>query len=366
MAAALLGGAVPFFSRRSMAVESSDSRLFFFGGVGARGTESILDVSADMWCFDTIALSWREVEQRSPWPSPRRCVGLAGKNGQLLLWGGSGVVDADTASPRYNFLNDFWVFDTTTEDWSVLAESENHLLCPESSARPVPRYTPVFRNAGGRLFLFGGYTEDRLGKRKLNDAWIWGDGMWQPVAMTGKPGYRRDAGSPGLRYGCMSATDGQHVFVCGGFSDEGDHIDVWRFDIEKRTWDLLAEDVVAHRRMPAARYCAAFACHERRLFLFGGRSRRYPKRNFNDLWTFDLQSNTWILLSDNRQPHCYGAEAAFPAYHAKASSVVVGDCWYLWGGEGVSGHVSDFWRFSFPSNAWQLVQAARSDDPKFW
>jgi hypothetical protein len=36
------------------------------------------------------------------------------------------------------------------------------------------------------------------------------------------------------------------------------------------------------------------------------------------------------------------------------------------GGEGMNGNVSDFWRFDFQKPQWQMAQAARPDDPRFW
>ena len=81
---------------------------------------------------------------------------------------------------------------------------------------------------------------------------------------------------------------------------------------------------------------------------------------------FDLDRRRWECLHGNRVPHTYDASAQFPGYHAKLAAAAVGANWYLWGGEGLSGHVSDFWRFSFDTLQWQLLQAARPDDPKFW
>ena len=100
--------------------------------------------------------------------------------------------------------------------------------------------------------------------------------------------------------------------------------------------------------------------------MFGGRSRKDPKANYNDLWCFDLGQEQWRCISPNRTPHRYDAAAAFPGYHAKSASAVIDRQWYVWGGEGLHGHVSDFWRFSFDTLEWQLLQAARPDDPRFW
>lgn len=348
-----------------MAAVSNGDRIYFFGGVGAAGTESILDVAADLWCFDTANLLWRQVPFFGAWPSPRRCVGWISFGNKLLLWGGSATFDQVDGTRAYNFLNDEWAFDISTETWQLLRSSDEHRLAPLDDARPCPRYTPVFQAIGKDLFLFGGYTEDRLGKRKLNDAWIRSGQYWTKIPFGESQGYGFGDDWPGLRYGSMSAVDETCVYICGGFADDGDHNDLWAFHMAERRWYLLSHEQQTDS-LPQARYCAAFAYYGHRLFLFGGRSRRHPKLNFNDLWVYDLISGKWSELSRNRTPHCYDGTTDYPAYHAKASSAVVGKYWYIWGGEGNRGHVSDFWRLDFQTLQWQMIQVARLDDPKLW
>lgn len=351
-----------------MAATSHGSSIYFFGGVGATGTESILDVSADLWCFDADALSWRPIAHSSTiWPSARRCVGWTTEREHLLLWGGSGISVESDGVRKHNFLNDLWQFDPVAETWLLVRPTDDNRHTPidDGDPFPFPRYTPVFQSVGNELFLFGGYTEDRLGKRKLNDAWVRSSNHWQQVPFSAKTGYGVEADWPGLRYGSMATADEACVYVCGGFSDDGDHNDLWCFDMTSRQWHLLTPDHDSGTA-PEARYCGAFARYARRLFLFGGRSRRFPKVNFNDLWMFDLDAKVWSRLSDNRSPHRYDSAAEFPGYHAKSSSAIVGQHWYIWGGEGLHGHVSDFWRFDFQKLEWQLIQTARPDDPVFW
>lgn len=362
----LLSFDVPIFSRRSMAAASYGSNIYFFGGVGATGTESILDVSSDLFCFDTRKLRWRQIQQTEIWPSARRCVGWTRVMDRMLLWGGSGVERRqDSETLQHTFLNDEWVFDPATETWQVIKLSDDHRAAPLNDFRPSPRYTPILHDVEGEQFLFGGYTEDRFGKRKLNDTWLNSGGVWSMIPAYGKEGYGHKDSWPGLRYGAMSAADKVAVYVFGGFSDDGDHNDLWRFDLSSRRWNQLAPDITG-QNFPQARYCAAFAIYGNCLFMFGGRSRRYPKLNFNDLWVFDLKDLSWIQLRDNSSTHLYSILADYPGYHAKSSSSVVGKFWYIWGGEGACGHVSDFWRFDLSNFSWQLIQAARKDDPKFW
>lgn len=343
--------------------------MYVFGGVGVQGTESILDVTDELWRFDTRSLAWARIPRSDPWPAARRCAGFAAHDQGVSLFGGSGVCREDGGGRRYTFLNDLWTFDPVALRWCCMASTEEHRAVPSDDRperlRPLPRYTPVYWWLQGAIVMFGGYTEDRLGKRKLNDLWVHRDGAWRAISSEGASGYRQGARWPGVRYGCMSASQGRTLYLCGGFSDAGDHIDLWQFDLDEERWRLHAPDQRS-AEVPAPRYCAAVALAHGSFWLFGGRSRAHPKLNFNDLWRFDLAQGRWHLIHGNREPHRYDAHADFPAYHAKAATAVVGTHWYLWGGEGAHGHVSDFWRFDLSRRVWELVQPARPDDPQFW
>jgi N-acetylneuraminic acid mutarotase len=368
MSGPLLPGHAPFFSRRSMSMTSCRGRLICFGGVGAGGTESILDVTDECWLFDTRTMQWRPIARSAPWPSARRCPGFTAAPAGALLWGGSGVATHD-GQLRYTFLNDCWRFDLESESWVELHRSDDHRESPIAESQqlyPSPRYTPVFQPAGDSgYFLYSGYTEDRLGKRNLDDAWMWDGARWSQVECDGPGGYDGRATWPGVRYGAVSAAADAVVYVFGGYSASGDHNDLWQFDASSLRWSLLSKHDEQSDR-PEPRYCGAMAAHNGALIVFGGRSRRYPKKNFNDVWIFDVHARTWLRLTDNHGPHIYDASATSPGYHAKAAHAVDGDFWYLWGGEGRSGHVSDFWRFSLVERRWQMLQAARPDDPAFW
>jgi hypothetical protein len=363
----LIGGSAPFFSRRSMSMAAVGERLVCFGGVGAAGTESILDVTDACWSFDTRSMEWREVAKAGPWPEARRCPGFVTTTDGVWLWGGSGVAPAP-AGTRHTFLNDWWLFQSATDSWTLVRGSDDHLVAPTSEHEdryPSPRYTPVLTPVSQSMLLFSGYTEDRLGHRKLNDAWLCGRGNWKKLEPAGPAGYHDGAAWPGLRYGSGSAALDGNAYVFGGFSDDGDHNDIWEFNGRMGEWRLLRAES-ADPAQPLPRYCAAVTADSGRVLVFGGRSRRDPKANYNDLWSFDLTTRRWECLSPNRLPHRYDSAAEFPGYHAKSGSAVSGGYWYLWGGEGLRGHVSDFWRLSLSAARWELIQEARPDDPEFW
>ena len=274
----------------------------------------------------------------------------------LVLWGGSRIGRTPDGRLCHNFLNDLWIFDPSTGHWSCV-EGKG----AGTSSRPGERYTPNFHRTVDGLFLFGGYTEDALGKRKLNDAWIRRDSTWHVIPPAEPAGYREGAAWPGVRYGSHSATDGTSVYIFGGFSDDGDHNDLWVYGNGR--FELIRGDSDSPT-IPLARYCAAFEFHQGGLFLFGGRSRRDPKANYSDLWRFDLADRTWSEIHGHGTVDRAGLPT--PGYHAKSSVAVHDGVLYIWGGEGPHGHVSDFWSFSFDDRRWTLISPPRDDDPLFW
>ncbi len=334
---------VPFRARRSTNAAAVGDRIYFFGGVGANtGTESILDVSDELWCYEPADASWRRVPRTDPWPEPRRCSGFAAHGEAILLWGGSGV-----AGETYTFLDDFWRFQVRGERWELI----------EAHGSPPARYWPVFVGRSDDTALFGGYTEDAVDKRKLDDLWLRVESEWRAVDRPPRP-----HDWPSARYGAAGASLDGDVVACFGFGDE-DHNDVWL--LRGESWEAISPD----RRdsdAPPPRYCAAVAVHERMLVVFGGRSRSRPKDDFDDLWILDLDSGAWSLVAPGGGPQRYDGTTSAPAYHAKAATACHGGFMYLWGGEGLRGHVSDFWRLDLATLQWEPLQPARDDDPILW
>lgn len=360
-----MNSVLPFNARRSMAMCSDGELIYCFGGVGKNYTESILDVSNDFYSYDIKNKTWKQLdESESIMPSSRRCIGFVSSENKIFLWGGSSICELDKRL-TYNFLNDFWQYDLKNSVWSRIEPSDDNRISPLDNSKPSPRYTPIFEKIEDSFILFGGYTEDSLGKRKLNDIWKYKDNKWCLIEFPNKiEGYNFDANYPGIRYGCMSAVDANKLYICGGFSDDGDHIDVWEFDIKLEKWTLLSSDDSVES--PEARYCAAFVFYKDKLILFGGRSRKNPKSNYNDLYEFDLKTKKWKQIQANTDFKTYDKNSTIPAYHAKSSVCLVNHYMYIMGGEGIHGHVSDFWRLNLEDYNWELISPARDDDPIFW
>ena len=84
-----------------MAAAACDQKIYFFGGVGGNGSESILDISNELWCFDTIALTWQQIPYGA----------LAKSSMYWYIWAGEGL---------HGHVSVFWRFDFTQEEWELI------------------------------------------------------------------------------------------------------------------------------------------------------------------------------------------------------------------------------------------------------
>ncbi|MCB1738829.1 MAG: hypothetical protein KDK91_00545 [Gammaproteobacteria bacterium] len=328
-------------------------------------SESYLDVTDELWRLDIDSLDWSLIEHDVIWPERRRCAGWVSTTEALLLWGGSGVESAGNGRLRHNFIDDLWSYEPVAERWNCIEPKLSSSRAQHSPPlRPPARYTPVMAAVPNRLYLYGGYTEDALGKRKMSDLWIRENSQWREVPAPPSKDYGSQGHWPADRYGCMTAQDDDGFYVCGGFSDDGDHIDAWRFDFRDERWALLAPDQKG-LDVPAPRYCAAMVRVPDGLVMFGGRSRIPPVSNFSDLWMLEFASGRWRPIHGD-SPHIYDGSTERPGFHAKSGVARRDDHMYLWGGEGLHGHVSDLWRLDLRDFSWRCLQGQRDDDPVLW
>lgn len=85
------------------------------------------------------------------------------------------------------------------------------------------------------------------------------------------------------------------MIVFGGFigADRGECANhVLAYDFRTNKWETLFQHNESEK-YPAPRMAQAMAIVENSLFIFGGTN---GEDKFNDLWKFDLQARTWQLL----------------------------------------------------------------------
>ena len=166
---------------------------------------------------------------------------------------------------------------------------------------------------------------------------------------------------PSGRSGAASATfvgNGSaatpRLVVFGGRGGDGDVNDVWEYDAgmtvgtgaREGAWTRLHDGEATTGTAPSARSGASACALRGNLYVFGGYSG--VRGDLDDLWTFDRAGGTWREISpagDVKPPKRSGATLSTPEGESGAEFI-------LFAGNGFN----DVWSFNIDTNAWTLVR----------
>jgi hypothetical protein len=275
---------------------------------------------ADLRAAASSEWSWRELTPSAGvFPEPRRNgTAIYDPVGQrIVIFGGTGTG---------GLLNDLWAFDLKGRAWSRL---EALGTVPEPRLGHNAVYDPI----GHQMVLWAG----QQGGRFFNDTWTLSltTLRWTAVSPSTKPK---------ARYGSVSVFDpAQRGLVqFAGFTEEGSRFqDSQIFSLDSLQW----RDVTPGGIKPQVRclHTAAFRPTSRRMIVYGGQR----SGQLDDLWEFDLSSNTWSELTP----------ASRPAGRFFASSFVDGEGRFLvFGGNTSAGNVNETWSYDFDSGSWSRLE----------
>ncbi len=280
------------------------------------------------------------------------------ENGDLWLFGGLGV----SSSKPWGELNDLWVFDPATAQWTWKSGSSSAnvqgtygtLGLPAGSNVPGARFNAASgSDKNGNLWLFGGAVVDSTGSSVLlNDVWkfepstnqwTWmGGSNTSATARTGVYGTQGTSASgniPGAREATATWTDNNgHFWFFGGLQFDSNsnsiHLsDLWTFDPSANLWTWMGgpqasgvgpgqSGVYGTLRVPNADnipggrdFAATWTDANGNLWLFGGNGIDSNGNSgyLNDLWMFNTATGQWTWMSgsstitaDSGPPGTYG------------------------------------------------------------
>ncbi len=280
-------------------------------------------------------------------------------NGNLWLFGGLGA----DASGAFGYLNDLWKFNPSTNQWAWMGGSNTvgafggqpgvygTLGVPALGNIPGSREAATtWIDRSGNLWLFGGVPASFGGfngaanYEVLNDLWVFNPSINEWTWMGGIDGFSVNGGNPGV-YGTLGVpaltnipgnrgdssgwTDsGGNLWLFGGtgnsgvYGSEGNLNDVWEFSPSTNEWEWRggSNTVVCGflecgqpgvfgtlgtfdaSNIPSSRSDAArWADNNGHVWLFGGTGGP-PSGNYarlNDLWEFDVLSDSWAWIGGN-------------------------------------------------------------------
>jgi Galactose oxidase, central domain/Kelch motif len=143
-----------------------------------------------------------------------------------------------------------------------------------------------------------------------------------------------------------SATDGT-VYVVGGHAHRGPQTDVWSYKPNEEQWTLLS-NAEMNNQSPLPRFEFDACLVGPFIYLFGGfQSDEKDVSILNDLWVFDLEYQTWNLISEE----CSARERSghvVVAIDAERFIVHGGTC---------MGSLDDFWVYDTSSGHWEEIIA---------
>ncbi len=161
---------------------------------------------------------------------------------------------------------------------------------------------------------------------------------WQEITPTSNtaPVPRRNAAA-------VYDTAGHRLIIFGGRSTAGDHNDVWAFDLATNTWSELTP---AQGPMPAPRFTAngVYDSKQQLMLIWSGQGAGF----FNDVWAFDLKNYSWSQFTppDPKPNIRYGTAAVFDPRRRELVTFA---------GFTDRGRFDDTWRFNLAGSVWQQV-----------
>ncbi|MBK8595219.1 MAG: hypothetical protein IPN83_06430 [Holophagales bacterium] len=399
-------GNVPGARWRSVSWTDASGGLWLFGGEGKAA--SSFGYLNDLWKWDGSNWVWvsgsNEPNQPGVYgtkgvPGPgnvpgARCNPVSWKDagGNLWLFGGSAS----------QYFNDLWKWDGSNWTWVSGSEVGNQAGTYGTKGVAAPGNVPGARaqaqswtDAGGNLWLFGGYGRAATSSGYLNDLWKWDGTNWTWVGGSAEAGQAGTYGTkgiaapenvPGARSRAVSWTDASGNFwLFGGLCPLGQGAgylnDLWKWDGTNWTWVSGSNEmnqngiygskgVAAPGNVPGARSSAVSWVDAGGFFwLFGGASRDTSvfgsegQGLLHDLWRWDGTNWTWVSGPMRLfEAGAYGIKGVASPKNlpgARSASVswtdAVGTFW-LFGGYGFSatgdGFLNDLWRWDGTNWTW--------------
>ncbi|HNP53683.1 MAG TPA: kelch repeat-containing protein, partial [Ferruginibacter sp.] len=392
---------------RYAAATWTDAQGIFWLFGGSRSNSLMYN---DLWNFNPVTRQWTWVAgdsipnqygdfgtqgQASPDNRPAaRQHAMAWIDDRQHLWMFGGNYNYNGV--EYGMYGDLWKFDLRIQQWIWVNGSRTNNARPRLGSRTVPNpnnypgaayMASTWIDLQGRCWMYGGGAYNETGTQPTWTNRLW---MFDPVTeiwtwMKGDArGFDTSFGiqqvpsasnCPGQRLMATTWTDvrGQLWLFGGELADGRKGNDLWKFDIRTNNWIWMkgsvppplindywpaqygVRDLPASANNPGSRQGAAGGTNGNdKLFLFGGLGTitEHNLGHLNDLWSYDIPTNTWTWLKGDSSivaPGDYGIFLQPDINNAPPGRSMVaawkdlsGNNW-LFGGES---YLADVWRLS--------------------
>jgi hypothetical protein len=135
---------------------------------------------------------------------------------------------------------------------------------------------------------------------------------------------------------------------------------LWSFDIQTSNWSLLSTGIKNNASLPSVRAFQSGIPFDNRFVIFGGEWA--GSENLNDLWSFDPTTLRWSPLGNQ--------DSTWPPPTSRHSAVVWEDSMFVFGGcvapaDDGCGVNNNLWIFNFTSSEWNRLVSNGTNDPNW-
>jgi N-acetylneuraminic acid mutarotase len=253
----------------------------------------------------------------SPMPTPRSEAAIANIGTNIYVLGGSpGTKDTVEV---YDSLKDSWISSTDGKD---NGDSTGSVIVPPL---PVAVNHAAAASYNGKIYLVGGFMEDRIPSNKLF--------IYDPTTNKWQPGADMPTARAALTVNFVNGT----LYAIGGTNLESKSLSTNEaYDPTENVWKEMAP-------MPTPRQHLASAVLDGILYAFGGRDSG-PSTNVDATEAYDPVSDKWSVLE------------SMPSKRGGISAVAVDDYGiFVFGGESSSQVFENNERYDPSTNSWQTV-----------
>jgi N-acetylneuraminic acid mutarotase len=244
----------------------------------------------DTWTYDFGLGQWTQIETGSG-TGPRRLTGGAmvyDAESDRTIWHGG--LDAAAQNP-FIFTRDTWSFDANSGTWEKRARG------PAGGFD----HQMAYDSESDRVVFFGGvilepsatnlFTALRQGE-KLGGTWTydWNTDTWAEMEPSPSPPPRYNA--------AMTYHPGaDRVIMFGGVFDFGSEADrnVWTYDLNTNTWEQMGEA----EGVPLEGFKMAYDAESNLIVLYGGGPFH---SGGNQTWVYSFEEDTWTNMSPEATP----------------------------------------------------------------
>lgn len=335
------------------------------------------DFIDDLHAFDVDAGTWHvlsSVSNEAPLQRARSQATWDRGSGRFILFGGRWRQAGSTG--QYTFLNDVWAFDPVMRTWTELSPQVGGLLNdPAPVGKPKGRmnFSMVADPNGSTILIHGGGQTDFAAFQPDAQTWLFdvATTTWTLIPVSAEPPAR-------LFHSAAYDAQRSRLYVFAGagedaFESFGDG-NLWYLDVDNLTWHEVDQGALAfmdygtNRPRPRIKGGMIDDPARDRILLFGGHDD-LDLGNNNDLWAFDLETQTWSLVEVGDTPGRTGAlgpcefygnfAVANPAVPERREShlfVRAGqDRAVLYGGRTDCGLANDTWILDLTTDTWSQV-----------